>query len=250
MEGLWISYEKIGPFGDSIEVIDPHAILAKVKAENGEGKYALFCSNHIRSKKLLPEQDFFLTKKYLLKQWISIMPVNLVNHYNLGGIIGKTANAISDAFQKPFLSDTWRIKVYANAGRKVSFDRQREGFKNNENEFADPKISQNNIRISPYEDTYMHISGRQDFLYDAIDARIGERETTLANTFAKENRFPWHDIIPLYIYEDKIGKFYMSVGDPIKKEGKKVNDIKLAYLESMQALKEQTLAHVAEKGSK
>ena len=54
--------------GETIEVIDPYGVLARVKAENAVGKYSLFCANHIRSKKLLPEQDFFLTKKYFKKQ--------------------------------------------------------------------------------------------------------------------------------------------------------------------------------------
>ena len=41
----------------------------------------------------------------------------------------------------------------------------------------------------------------------------------------------------------------MNVGAPISKEGKKVNDVKLEYLQAMQALKEQTLAHVANKNT-
>ncbi|MCX6822369.1 MAG: hypothetical protein NTX91_00025, partial [candidate division SR1 bacterium] len=239
MEELGISHEKIGPFGDSIEVIDPHGILAKVKAENAEGKYALFCANHIRSKKLLPEQDFFLTKKYLQKQGIGIIPVQLINHYNLGGIVGNVVNGISSVLQAPF--NAGRIKVYADAGRKLPLDMKENYVKKNKKSFADPKIAENNIRISPYEDTYMYESGWQNFSYNGMNERIVEksgrvREAKLAHTFAKENRFPGHDIIPLYIHEDERGKFYMSVGDAISKGEKKVHDIELEYLQSMQAL--------------
>lgn len=250
MEQVWVSYEKIGPFGDAIEVIDLNGVLAKVKAENTQGKYSLFCSNHIIPRRkifgTLP-QDFLMTKKYLQKQGISVAPVEITNHLNIWGIVGKTTTALNALLQALFSKDTWRIEVHATAGRKTPFTRQREQAKFNADEFKKVPQMKENVWISPYQDTYMHVSGRQDFLYDDKDARIGKRETILANTFAKENRFPGHDIIPLYIYEERWGKFYLNVGNPIKKEEKSVNDIKLEYLQVMQELKEKTMKHIDQK---
>ena len=250
MEQQWISYEKLGSFGDTIEVIDPNGVLAKVKAENEEGKYSLFCANHIIPKRKIfgtIPQDFLITKKYLQKQWISVAPVEITNHLNIWGIVGKATTALNSLLQAPFSKDAWRIEVHATAGRKTPFKRQKEREKFNVDEFKKVPEMQKNIWISPYEDTYMHNSGSQDFLYDNKDARIGTRKTILANTFAKENRFPWYDIIPLYIYEDRWGQFYLYVGTPIKKAGKSVKEIKLEYLQSMQALKNTTINHIAQR---
>ncbi|MEI7919268.1 MAG: hypothetical protein WCH65_03550 [bacterium] len=69
--GYDVAQEYIGPLKNTIEVIDTHGILAKVTSENAEGKFSLFCPNHLLSKRkwlgTLPV-DFFMTKKYLQSQ--------------------------------------------------------------------------------------------------------------------------------------------------------------------------------------
>ena len=237
MEHIWSSYEKISPLGDTIEIIDTDWTLEKIRTSNSDGKYFLFCSNHVISNRKIVHSlplDFFTTKKYLKKQWISLVPMVKTNHTNPDGILAKTANAI----QKLFVGDAWWMPIYTTdgirKGEKVKAKRENQSF-NRESFHQVPQIK-DNVWIMPYQSSFMPKSGEQTFWE--------ETKNELANTFAKESRFPGYDIIPLYMYEDKIGKYYMGVGEPISKEGKKVNDIKIEYLWAMQELKEKVINFV------
>lgn len=248
MEDMWISREKIGPLWDTVEVIDPHGALANVKLQNAEGKFSLFCSNHILSKRsifwTLP-LDCIITKMYLDKQWIPLIPIVMANH---GGrhIVWK----IQDRLLATLIERGGWIPVRTAAWRLGPHEVPLDDAQFNANSLKDIEKKQSNIRISPYEDTYMHPSGKQDFLFDGITARIGDRKTFVAHSFAIERRFPGMDIVPLYMYEETWGNFLMGVGNPITRQGKTVNQIEIEYFQSMQSLKEQVLAHITSKKKK
>ncbi len=263
MENLWVSVsnEKIGPLKYTMEVIDPNQVLAQVKAGNAKGEYSLFCPNHIISqRKILANLpvNYFIAKEYFKKEWIPLVPTILVNHINMGGVVGDTINNIGTAFQKSVLKDTWYIPLKSTVGKKMSFARHREYGVFDSHQLGKENLPPNkNIWIPPSLSTIMFPSGKEDFIAPQVNLNNKKevRGTRLASTFAKEMRFPWYDIVPVYNYEDKWGKFYMSVGNPIKKtdeNGKQrnINDIKIEYLEAMQNLKTQTLKHIAEKKEK
>lgn len=247
MEELGISYEKIGPFGDSIEVIDPNGILAKVKAENAEGKYALFCANHIISNRKIfwtMTLDFIVTKKYLSKKWISLTPIVMANHWG-NNIVWKIQNHLLAALIKK----TGWIPVRTAAGKLKPYEVPMADAQYNAESLKDVEKRGSNIRISPFEDTYMYRSWWQNFIFNGIQERIGKRHTGVASSFARESRFPSMDIIPIYMYENKRGKFYMAVGNPITRKGKTIMQVEFEYLQAMQTLKEQTLSRIADKRS-
>jgi len=136
------------------------------------------------------------------------------------------------------------MPVYASdaAKRGEKFQTQKQSSSFNAENLGKTSGFKQNIRIMPYKSTYMHPSGEQKFDDETVDE--------LSNTFAKETRFPDRDIVPLYLYEGKTGNYYMCVGDLISKEGKKVSDIKMEYLQGMQKLKESVLDYVSEKKNK
>lgn len=237
--------ENIGPLRDSIQVIDPNGVLEKIRAENLEGKYSLFCANHVLSRRRRLGTlilDFLMTKRCLNKQWISLIPIGMANH---GGsnMIGKIKNSLCSALIQ---SCGW-IPICTAAWKASPHERPLEEVRNNAKRLKSIEQKKSNVWISPYENTHMYKAGKQNFTFDALPEGKKKPRTILGNSFAREARFPGMNIVPIYIYEHTVGQYYMAVGTPIERMWKKVLEIELAYLQSMQELKDQTLELIADK---